>query len=147
MSSSSTTTTTTPSAAPAPAPTTSETYTGSCHCSRFKYSVTQSPPLTDPSCEVVECNCSICARNGYLLIYVKDSDVVFEAGSEDEFKKYTFAPKHAIAHYFCPTCGTSCFAKSTDPGFYGDVKAVNVRTLAGFDLKAVRVKAVDGRSV
>ena len=64
----------------------SQTYTGSCHCKRFQYTVTQSPPLSDPSCEVTECNCSICARNGYLFIYVKDDKISFQSGSEDEFK-------------------------------------------------------------
>ena len=64
----------------------SETYTGSCHCQHFKYTVTHSPPLSDPICEVTECNCSICTRNGYLLIYVEDSDIVVKSGGEDEYK-------------------------------------------------------------
>jgi hypothetical protein len=137
--------------------------------------------LTDPSCEVTECNCSICSRNGYLLIYVKDSDVVFENGTEDDFKvcspsrsfhppfqeqiqtrvhqcipwpdpyphqqKYTFAPKHGAAHYFCPHCGTSCFIKPTDPNFLAGMKAVNVRTFAGVDLKSLTLKFADGKSI
>lgn len=63
----------------------SATYTGSCHCGRFKYNVTHSPSLTDPASEVTDCNCSICTRNGYLLIYVQDKNIVFEKGSVDDF--------------------------------------------------------------
>ena len=67
----------------------SETYIGSCHCGNFKYRVTQSPPLSDPESSVTQCNCSICARNGYLLIYVPDSSVAFENGS---FEDMTVGP-------------------------------------------------------
>ncbi|KAF2187726.1 glutathione-dependent formaldehyde-activating enzyme [Zopfia rhizophila CBS 207.26] len=124
----------------------SQTYTASCHCGRFKYHVTHSPPLSDPEASVTNCNCSICSRNGYLLIYVPESFVQFEKGSHDELTKYTFGPKHKIAHYFCPSCGTSCFAQSTDPNFYGDMKVVNVRTFHDLDLKSLTLKEVDGKN-
>lgn len=71
---------------PAPAAAPSETYNGSCHCGKVKYTVKQSPPLTDPSVEVGECNCSICLRNGYLFIYIPEKDVVFEKGTLDDLK-------------------------------------------------------------
>ncbi|KAF2739350.1 hypothetical protein EJ04DRAFT_573328 [Polyplosphaeria fusca] len=124
----------------------SETYHGSCHCGRFSYAVTYSPPLSDPDASVVECNCSICARNGYLLIYVDVSHINYEKGVFDELKKYTFA-NHEIAHYFCPTCGTSCFAKATaTEGPYANMQAVNVRTFQGLELKSLNLKEVDGKS-
>jgi hypothetical protein len=69
-----------------------KTYTASCHCNRFKYTVEVSPPLEDPACEVVNCNCSICERNGYLLIYVKDEAVNFEKGSVKEFSVRLYFP-------------------------------------------------------
>ncbi|KAF1959130.1 hypothetical protein CC80DRAFT_490105 [Byssothecium circinans] len=135
-----------PTVAAAAAPP-STTYTGSCHCKRTTYTVTQSPSLTDPACEVTNCNCSICSRNGYLLIYIPDKHLSFTAGGLDDFTKYTFAPKHKIAHHFCPLCGTSCFAKSTDPEFFSDYTAVNVRTLEGVELDALKLKEVDGKSI
>lgn len=51
----------------------------------IQYTVTLSPPLDDPGSWVVECNCSICARNGYLNVYVRNECVEFEdgAGLED----------------------------------------------------------------
>ena len=42
------------------------TYDAGCHCGYIKFSLTLSPPL--PEYKVLDCNCSICRRNGYLLI-------------------------------------------------------------------------------
>ena len=65
-------------AAAEPAP--SATYNASCHCGAVAYRVTVSPPLDHPTSSVSSCNCSICVRNGYLLIYVPSKDVEFEKG-------------------------------------------------------------------
>ncbi|OAG08739.1 uncharacterized protein CC84DRAFT_586051 [Paraphaeosphaeria sporulosa] len=119
-------------------------YTGSCHCGSFTYTVQQSPPLDHPSCEVKECNCSMCARNGYLFITPAEKNVKFTNGEKDEFKKYTFG-KHIFAHYFCGTCGVSCMAQSLDPNLWADIVAVNVRTLQDVDLKSLNVKLADGK--
>lgn len=73
-----------PSAPAADAPT--ATYNASCHCGAFAYTVTASPALDDASAAVMECNCSICARNGYLFIYVPNSRVVFSKGSIEQFR-------------------------------------------------------------
>lgn len=70
------------------------TYTGSCHCSRFTYTVTQSPPLEDPSSEVIDCNCSICSRNGYLFVYVPEKSFTFEAGNQEELTVRLLFPQH-----------------------------------------------------
>ncbi|KAH7123542.1 Mss4-like protein [Dendryphion nanum] len=124
----------------------SATYQASCHCGRFEYSVTHSPPLTDPRSEVIDCNCSICTRNGYLIIHVPEAKFKLEKGSEDEFTTYTFGPKHKVAHYFCPSCGTSCFCKSLDPGFFANMKAVNVRMFKDVEFKSLHLKFMDGKS-
>jgi hypothetical protein len=73
-----------PTAPAADAPT--RTYDASCHCGAFKYTVTASPPLDDPNAVLMECNCSICVSNGYLLIYVPNNHVVFSNGSIEQFK-------------------------------------------------------------
>lgn len=62
-----------------------QTYKASCHCGAFAYNVTTAS-LADASTEVTHCNCSICARNGYLLIYVPNEQVVFEKGSIENLK-------------------------------------------------------------
>ncbi|KAF2805494.1 uncharacterized protein BDZ99DRAFT_106240 [Mytilinidion resinicola] len=123
----------------------SHTYPASCHCGSVQYTVTLSPPLTDPTREVFECNCSICSRNGYLLVYAKHEDVNFTAG-EEILERYTFA-KARVAHFFCPQCGSSLFAKSLDASYKPlDIKAVNVRQFHDLDLARLKIRGVDGRS-
>lgn len=51
------------------------------------------------------CNCSICNKNGYLLIYVLRSNMEFIRGW-DELRNYRFASK-TRDHKFCGECGTS----------------------------------------
>lgn len=47
--------------------------------------MTLSPALDDLEAWVVECNCSICARNGYLNVYVQNDCIEFETvGLESE---------------------------------------------------------------
>ena len=89
--------------------------------------MTLSPVLDDLEAWVVECNCSICARNGYLNVYVQNDCIEFETiGLESDLvEKYTFG-KHRVQHYFCSRCGSSLMAESIEPGFYEGVKALNV---------------------
>ncbi|KAF1840031.1 uncharacterized protein K460DRAFT_399646 [Cucurbitaria berberidis CBS 394.84] len=130
--------------APAPdAPT--AIYKASCHCGAFAYTITQAPPLNDPSAQVMDCNCSICSRNGYLFIYTSNDRVEFTKGGIEQFKTYSFASKK-MAHYFCGTCGASCMARSVDPSFFPGMTCVNVRMLEGVDLKTLNLKFADGAS-
>ncbi|KAH7120771.1 Mss4-like protein, partial [Dendryphion nanum] len=102
-------------------------YHASCHCQLVRYTVTLSPPLEDMESWVVECNCSICARNGYLNVYVQNECIEFEGiGLESELiEKYRFG-KQRVQHYFCSRCGSSLMAESIEVGFYEGVKALNV---------------------
>jgi len=121
-----------------------QTYKASCHCGAFAYSV-KTTSLDLESTEVVRCNCSICMRNGYLLIYVPNDDVTFTSGQFEDLKSYTFAT-HSVAHYFCPTCGSSCMARSIRPGFFDGTSIVNVRLFEGVELEKLKYKEMDGRS-
>jgi len=110
-------------------------YQASCHCSSIRYTVTLSSPLSDPSTIVHECNCSICARNGYLQVYVQNECLEWETipGLEDEtcLQRYRFG-RGRIEHYFCRKCGSSLMARSVEPGFYEGVVAVNVSSDVAF---------------
>jgi hypothetical protein len=55
------------------------------------------------------CNCSICTKNGYLLVYPFRKDFTFEKG-QDSLKEYQFATKN-VWHQFCGECGSSCFIR------------------------------------
>ncbi|KAF2113311.1 Mss4-like protein [Lophiotrema nucula] len=126
----------------------SKKYQASCHCQLIRYNVTLSPGLDDPDSWVVECNCSICSRNGYLNVYVQTECIEFETiGLESELvEKYRFG-KQRVQHYFCSRCGSSIMAESIEPGFYEGVKALNVRMFKDVDLKTLQRREVDGRSL
>ena len=57
--------------------------------------------------QVMNCNCSICCKNGYLNVYPQRADVVFRRG-EELMRGYAFGEKRCV-HKFCPTCGSSLF--------------------------------------
>ncbi|KAH7086817.1 Mss4-like protein [Paraphoma chrysanthemicola] len=131
-----------PTAPDADAP--KQTYSASCHCGAFKYTVTASPPLDQA--EVMECNCSICTRNGYMFIYPPNENISFTKGDITELRSYTFGPKPKVAHYFCGTCGASCMARSIDPNFFAGITCINVRMFEDVDLKSLKIKFADGKS-
>jgi hypothetical protein len=63
---------------------------------------------------------------------------------EDALTTYRFN-KHAIDHRFCKTCGCQAFGQSkTEDG--STVYAVNARCLEDYDIDAIPVNKVDGRS-
>jgi hypothetical protein len=80
-------------------------YDALCHCGTVQYTVTLSPPLEQQ--KIVECNCSICTRNGYLLVYPQREQVKVTSGQE-ALKTYTFGPKMSL-HQFCGRCGSTVF--------------------------------------
>ena len=69
---------------------------GSCHCGKVAYEVE-----TDLA-QVIECNCSICQRKGYLLTFVPRSALNVIRGEED-LATYTFNT-HTIQHRHDPAC-------------------------------------------
>jgi hypothetical protein len=82
-----------------------QTYAGSCHCGTVQYDVVLSPPLLQ--WKVVSCNCSICNRKGYLLVYPERSHLHMKSG-EEALKDYSFGVKRLL-HKFCGRCGSSVF--------------------------------------
>ena len=94
-------------------------YDGNCHCAAIKFRF-KSPPLE--TLEIMNCNCSICLKNGYLNIYPKLKDFEFVKG-EDTMKDYEFASCR-VAHKFCPNCGSTLFVVPKEEG--NDMLVVNV---------------------
>lgn len=83
------------------------TYSGSCHCNQISYTVTLPAALAPQGTEEINsCNCSICTKNGYLLVYPLRSDVQFLNHSDEKLKSYYFGQKEK-PHKFCPECGSS----------------------------------------
>ena len=84
-------------------PSHTSTHAASCHCGLIQYTVTLSPPL--PLQKVGSCNCTICFKNGYLLVFPRRQDVVIHQG-EETLKSHSFGVKQLL-HQFCAQCGSS----------------------------------------
>jgi hypothetical protein len=97
-------------------------YAANCHCGAVTFTV-KIPSLTDH--KVMSCNCSLCTRNGYFMIYPERKDVVFHSGYNN---LTSYLVLNMNVHKFCSTCGSSILADAID-GVNGDEKdliAVNV---------------------
>ncbi|HEV7732207.1 MAG TPA: GFA family protein [Candidatus Binatia bacterium] len=110
------------------------TLRGSCHCGLVRFEVTG--PLGD----IVECNCSICTRKGYLH-WIVPQDAFRLLEGEDALVTYRFGTGVA-QHRFCGTCGVSSFYV---PRSHPDRIDVNVRCLDDVDPTAIRLRPFDGR--
>jgi hypothetical protein len=109
---------------------------GGCHCGAVRFEV-ETPSVV----EVEDCNCSMCARTGFLHIIVPTSRFRLLQG-QDKLTSYTFNTGVA-RHMFCGVCGVKAFyVPRSNPDGY----SVNLRCLddpRGFD--EVRIVNFDGR--
>jgi hypothetical protein len=94
-------------------------YRGGCHCGAVRFEV-EAPERI----QCLECNCSICAKSGYLHLIVPRSKFKLIQGSKD-LTTYTFNTGLA-RHLFCRKCGIKSFyIPRSNPDGYD----VNVRCL------------------
>ena len=110
-------------------------HTGGCHCGRVRFEVDAPAELT-----ASECNCSICARTGYLHLVVPRSRFRLLQGGES-LTTYTFNTGTA-KHLFCSVCGIKSFYV---PRSHPDGWSVNFRCLDNRDnFKSVITTEFDG---
>jgi hypothetical protein len=110
-----------------------DSYEGSCHCGAIRFSV------TGPIDELADCNCSYCAKAGYLHWEVDPAQFSLKT-SEGQVADYQFGTRTSH-NYFCATCGTSPFRRSrSDPNAID----INVRCLDGVSFEGIPVEVFDG---
>ncbi len=110
------------------------TYQGGCHCGRVRFAVT-----TDLR-NVIDCDCSICTKKGFLHVIVELEH--FQLFSPPEaVTLYQFNTKTA-KHYFCPVCGIHAYYI---PRSHPDKIDVNVRCLEGVDISRLAIQPFHGR--
>ncbi len=114
------------------------TYSGGCHCGAVRYSVKLALST------VIECNCSLCRRRGWLLAFAPAADFTLERGAE-ALIEYQFNKKR-VQHLFCRVCGVQSFGRGDGPDGKATV-AINARCLDGVDTSKLTVKQVDGASL
>ena len=114
-----------------------KTYTGGCHCGRFRYEV------DTELAQVIECNCSHCHKKGLVLTFVTPDAFRLMKGDESELAIYQFNRKR-IHHAFCPTCGVESFAWGTTKD--GNTNySINVRCLDDVELDSLAITAFSGK--
>lgn len=109
---------------------------GGCHCGVVRFTV-QVPPQV----EVHDCNCSICAKTGYLHLIATADAFTLEHGSE-ALTEYRFNSGTA-RHLFCTVCGIKSFyvPRSHPEGF-----SVNWRALDSTTGVIADIVPYDGRN-
>jgi hypothetical protein len=108
-------------------------YEGGCHCGavRFRVVVYQH--------KVIDCNCSICRKKGFLHLLVPPEQFTLFQGAE-VLSTYTFNT-HVAKHTFCPICGLHPFYY---PRSHPNWIDVNVRCLDEDVLSRFEVESFDG---
>jgi hypothetical protein len=110
-------------------------YEGGCHCGAVRFRVTVE------RYRALECNCSICAKKGFLhLIVPKERFLVLSGG--DALATYTFNT-HVAKHTFCRTCGIHPFYT---PRSHPEDVDVNVRCLDGEAMARFVIAPFDGKN-
>ena len=110
-------------------------YEGGCHCGAVRFAV-EAPE----SVEVERCNCSICAKSGFLHLIVPLSRFELFSG-KDDLTTYTFNTGVA-EHYFCRHCGIKPFYK---PRSNPDGMDINLNCLDEFPPE-VSIVEFDGQN-
>lgn len=112
------------------------THRGGCHCGRVRF---EADAPARP--EVLDCNCSICRKTGYLHLIVPQERFRLLAGA-DALTEYRFGTG-AARHLFCGTCGVKSFYR---PRSHPDGVSVNARCLDDGTLAGMDVTPFDGRN-
>lgn len=109
---------------------------GGCHCGAVRFAAEADPA------GAMECNCSYCARKGFILTFTPAEKFRLLAG-EDKLLEYRFN-RHVIAHRFCRDCGTQPFSFGTDSKGR-KMAAINLRCVDGIDVAQLAPQKFDGR--
>ena len=109
--------------------------TGGCHCGRVRFEVTAPAQL-----RVSDCNCSICAKSGFLHLIVPKARFKLTSG-DVSLTNYQFNTRTA-QHLFCSVCGVKSFyVPRSHPNGY----SVNARCLDDVRIEDLSIVPFDGR--
>jgi hypothetical protein len=111
------------------------THSGGCHCGRVRFEVIAPAVL-----EVSDCNCSICAKSGYLHLTVPRSRFKLLQGAQ-ALLTYQFNTGTA-RHLFCSHCGIKSFYV---PRSHPDGFSVNARCLDEGTVEQMSIRQSNGK--
>ena len=104
---------------------------GSCHCGAVTLSVPHAPEW------VGSCNCSLCAKTGWLVAYYPDDAVTVEG----ETVAYVWGDRMIGIHH-CPVCGCGTHWRTLGEDF--GKMGVHARVLDGFAVREAGVCSIGG---
>jgi hypothetical protein len=113
----------------------SKSISGGCHCGAVRF-VCQ---VLD-RVELLDCNCSMCARSGYLHLIVPHATFKLLSGG-DVLSSYRFG-SGAAEHLFCRRCGVKSFYQ---PRSHPDAWSVNFRCLDEGHGLSPKIRGFDGK--
>ena len=108
---------------------------GGCHCGRVRFEVDAPSGI-----EALDCNCSICAKTGFLHLIVPQSRFRLLQGA-DALTQYSWGTG-AAKHLFCRVCGIKSYYV---PRSHPDGIDVNVRCLDEGTITRLSVTPFEGR--
>lgn len=109
---------------------------GGCHCGAVRFAA-----QAEAQPEMLDCNCSICARTGFLHLFIPHDQFDLLQG-ESDLTSYKFGSGEAD-HLFCSQCGIKSFYQ---PRSHPDCWSVNYNCLdAGHDLEP-KITKFDGQN-
>ena len=109
---------------------------GGCHCGGVRFEV-----ALPRSVEAQACNCSMCAKTGFVHIIVPESRFRIVKGAE-RLVEYSFNTRVA-KHLFCAECGIKSFYR---PRSNPDGWSVNARCLDAVDGFELVIEDFDGQN-
>jgi hypothetical protein len=108
---------------------------GGCHCGGVRFEVSLPAEV-----EAQSCNCSMCAKTGFVHIIVPESRFRLTKGAE-RLSTYTFNT-HVARHHFCSECGVKSFYR---PRSNPDGWSVNARCLDDATGLHILIEPFDGQ--
>jgi len=109
---------------------------GGCHCGAVRFEAE-----VPAAVEVLDCNCSICAKTGFRHLMVPHEDFRLLAG-EAALTSYRFGTG-AANHLFCGACGVKSFYQ---PRSHPEAWSVNLNALDDASGLSVTLTSFDGRN-
>ena len=109
---------------------------GGCHCKAVRFEAEVAAEV-----DVLDCNCSICAKTGFRHLIVPHGDFRL-LSREGALTSYRFGTGTAN-HLFCAVCGVKSFYQ---PRSHPEAWSVNLNALDDPSGLAVTATAFDGRN-
>lgn len=110
---------------------------GGCHCGAVRFRFT----MPDTQVELLDCNCSMCSRTGFLHLIVPHGDFELLTAREP-MTSYRFGTG-AAEHLFCSTCGVKSFYQ---PRSHPEAWSINFRCLDDGHGLQPQIRAFDGQN-